>query len=276
MKTSYYRIIILVGILSLSACTSLPVAIGSAAVSAISNSVQASADKAGRDKALAQTYVNLGVEYMQQGQRELALSKLQHALELDPNSASAHNAIAILYAQLGQTDLAGQHYQQAVSLDPQDSGAHNNYGQFLCSHNELAKADEQFLLALKNPLYETPAFAYENAGLCALRVPDVAKAEQYFRSALQSNPKAATSLYQMALIQFNKQDYLSARAYLQRYSSSSKPNAQGLWLGIRVEQVLGDKNAESSYALALRSNFPDSEEAHRLAESQTQGSQPHN
>ncbi|NNG13883.1 MAG: type IV pilus biogenesis/stability protein PilW, partial [Gammaproteobacteria bacterium] len=42
---------------------------------------------------------------------------------------------------------------------------------------------------------------------------------------------------------------------------------QGLWLGIQIERKMGDKDAVASYALSLRKQFPDSEEAHLLRES---------
>lgn len=223
-----------------------------------------------RRDTLAETHVKLGIGYMQQGKPDLALSKFQRALELEPGLASGHNAIAILYEQLGKLDLAGEHYQRAVNLKPQDSAAHNNYGTFLCSkRNQLDKAEQQFLEALKNPLYDTPEFAYENAGLCAKRKPDLTKAEHYFRKALELNPRLPTSLYQMGLISFDAQRYLPARAYLQRYDEVAKPTPQSLWLGIRIERELGDKNAVSSYSLYLKSSFPDTDEARLLRESET-------
>ena len=54
---------------------------------------------------------------------------------------------------------------------------------------------------------------------------------------------------------------LSARAYLQRFLEVSKHTAASLWMGIRIERQLGDKDAIASYKLALRNNFPDSNEA---------------
>ncbi len=223
---------------------------------------------ADRPDTLAETNVKLGIGYMQQGKPDVALGKLQRALELDPGLASGHNAIAILYEQLGKLDLAGEHYQHAVELKPQDSAARNNYGAFLCGkRNQLDKAEQQFLEALKNPLYDTPEFAYENAGLCAKRKPDMAKAEQYFRKALELSPRMPGSLYQMSLINFEAQRYLPARAYFQRYAEIARHTPQSLWLGIRIERELGDKNAVSSYSLYLKSNFPDSEEARLLRES---------
>ena len=217
---------------------------------------------------LAETNVKLGVGYLQQGRNELALAKLQRALELNSSLPSAHSTIAIAYDQVGEYDKAQKHYLKAIRLAPKDSNVHNNYGTFLCKRNELDKAEQQFLLAIENPLYETPAQAYENAGLCALRVPNTIKAEKYFRSALQIDPRLPVSLYQMGVISFDRGDNLSARAYLQRYAAVARHTPQVLWLGVRVERVLGDKNAVSSYALQLRSSFPDSREASLLGESE--------
>ncbi|MCG8324683.1 MAG: type IV pilus biogenesis/stability protein PilW, partial [Thiotrichales bacterium] len=61
--------------------------------------------------------------------------------------------------------------------------------------------------------------------------------------------------------------HLSARGYLQRYTGSNSHNAGSLWLGIQIERALGDRDAEASYALLLRNNFPDSREARLLRES---------
>lgn len=251
-------VMMIAGSLVLSACSS---------TGRSSDTLTPTAD---RPDTLAETDVKLGIGYLQQGKPDLALGKLQRALELDPNLASGHNAIAILYEQLGKLDLADEHYRRAVELKPQDSAAHNNYGTFLCSkRNQLDQAEQQFLEALKNPLYDTPEFAYENAGLCTKRKPDAAKAEQYFRKALELNPRLPGSLYQMALINFEAQRYLPARAYFQRYTEVARPTPQSLWLGIRIERELGDKNAVSSYSLYLKSNFPDSDEARLLRESET-------
>ncbi|MEO5574116.1 MAG: type IV pilus biogenesis/stability protein PilW [Gammaproteobacteria bacterium] len=243
----------------------LAVSLSACAATNTKNTAQTNAGD--RPDTLAETNVKLGIGYLQQGRRDLALSKLQRALEISPNLASAHNAIAIVYEQLGQLDEAEQHYLKAVSLSPKDSNSLNNYGTFLCKRNELAKAEQYFLRALENPLYATPALAYENAGLCAQRVPNTVKAEKYFRDALQINPRLSGSLYQMAVISFDRGEYLPARAYLQRYAAVAQHTSQSLWLGVRIEQMLGDKNAISSYALQLRSTYPDSDEARLLQKS---------
>ena len=111
------------------------------------------------------------------------------------------------------------------------------------------------------PSYKRPDEAYENAGLCALRIPDSAKAEKYFRKALEINPKRHSSLYQLAQLNFDNHEYLKARAFLQRYFSIAAQSAQSLWLGVRIERELGDEEALAQYTKLLLDKFPDSEEA---------------
>ncbi|MDX1251262.1 MAG: type IV pilus biogenesis/stability protein PilW [Gammaproteobacteria bacterium] len=216
----------------------------------------------------AQAYTNLGLAYLQQGNRKLAVEKLQRALEADPDFPAAHHYIAEAYQQSGQMDKAEQHYQRAVKLDPSDPMLQNNFGAFLCGRGNYEGAEKQFLSAAKNPRYETPELAYENAGMCSQRVPDAQKAEQYFRAALEINAKLPGSLYQMAALNYDKKNYLPARAYLQRYLAVAPHTPQSLWLGVRIERELGDNATVAEYAKQLKNNFPAAEETRLLLETE--------
>jgi type IV pilus assembly protein PilF len=110
--------------------------------------------------------------------------------------------------------------------------------------------------------------ALTNAGVCAIRNSDLKKAEEYFRQALGHNAKFPSALIQMAQISFRNEQNLSSRAYLQRYLELTKPTPASLWLGIRNERILGDRNAVSSYSLMLKNNFPDSREVQLLKDSE--------
>lgn len=208
--------------------------------------------------------MELGIEYMREGKKAIALELLQKALEQDPGLAEAHNAIAVLYESLGETDKADDHFRRAISLDPKNSQAHNNYGGFLCRNQRWDDAEENFLKAASNPLYETPEVAYTNAGICANTAKDTAKAEQFWRKALELNPKFPAALLQMARLTVNQKDFMRARAYLQRLHEVARPNAESLWLGIQTERALGDKNAEASYTLLLKNGFPNSPQTKQL------------
>lgn len=212
----------------------------------------------------ARDNMELGILYLRQGNKAVALEMLQKALSQDPDLADAHNAIAVLYESLGETDKADDHFKRALSLNPKDSQAHNNYGSFLCRNQRADEAEEHYLAAAGNPLYETPELSYVNAGSCAYKSKDIAKAEQYWRKALDANSKFPPALLQMARLSVNQKNYMSARAYLQRLHEVAKPSAESLWLGIQTERVLGDKNAAASYSMLLKNGFPNSPQAKQL------------
>ena len=208
----------------------------------------------------------LGIHYMRKDNNVYAMDKLTKALKQNPENPDAHNAMALLYVRLGGTKDAEEHFRKAIKLEPDNSSFHVSYGAFLCNSNQLSAAENHFMEALKNPLYTKYEIAYTNAGNCAMRGGDREKAEDYFRSALKVNPKFPPALYHMARLYVMSKNYMSGRAYLQRYSEVARPSAQTLWLGIQVEKELGDKNAVSSMAMLLKDRYPDSDEVKKLHE----------
>jgi type IV pilus assembly protein PilF len=213
----------------------------------------------------AENRLQLGIEYMKLGHNEMALDRLEKALELDENYADAHNALAVLYERLDQNDKARAHYQRAVALEPQNSDIQNNYGQFLCQHGQANAADKHFLLAVQNKLYKTPEIPYTNAGKCALRNKQLKKAESYFQKALQANSEFTIALYHLAEINYDNKNYVKAQDYLNRYLRDELHTPKTLWLGIRIAQALNDSKTEANYKRLLRSPpYQDSEEAKLL------------
>lgn len=220
------------------------------------------------DVALAN--LRLGAAYMKQGEYEKSLNKLEKALAADPKYYATHSVLGVLYQRLGENEKAEEYFKRSLSLNPDEASTLNNYGQFLCSMKRLDEAEATFIKAANNPLYQTPEIANTNAGTCARLNGQNDLAETYFRTALEQNPKVPAALVQMAEITLEQGNYLSARAYLQRYQEIAQPTAKSLWLGIQVEKELGDIDSVSSNALMLKNNFPDSKEAQLLRESGVQ------
>lgn len=213
-------------------------------------------------KQAADANANLGLQYMLNGQYEVAMEKLKRALEHDDDNVNANHYMAELLNRLGRYDDADKYYRRAVSeAGSNDANLNNNYGVFLCGRKQYDDAEEQFLKALENPVYRGRLDTLENVGLCLLEKPNVKKGEEYLRKTLAVDSRRPKSLLGMARINFEQKNYMSTRAYLQRYLEVARHTPETLWLGIRTERILGDRNALASYSLLLKNNFPHSEEA---------------
>ncbi len=219
---------------------------------------------------LAEINAELGAQYMQNREYQIAMDKLKKAIELDPHNINAHSTLALLHAVIGQYDEAEASFKQALRIDGANSSVLNNYGQFLCQRGRLDEGEKLILKAVANPLYANAESGYYNAGACAVSGGKLDEADGYFRKALEIDGQMAPALLQMADVSLQLQHALQARAYLQRYSAIAQMNARGLWLGVQIERQLGNRDAEASYALQLEKNFPDSTQTKLLLESKPQ------
>jgi len=212
----------------------------------------------------ADVYIELSAAYLRDNNLTEAYLNAKKAVMVDSSSSNAYFMLALVHQQLGQLEAADKSYRKSISLDQYNPVALNAYGSFLCERERYADADGYFRRALDNPLYNTPWVAWHNAGSCSEMAGDLERAENDYRSALQANPRFPPSLLGMARVSFEQGNYLSARAYLQRFSELSPHTAESLWLGVRTENQLGDKDQMASYGLKLKSRFPDSHEAKYL------------
>lgn len=211
--------------------------------------------------------VNLGVEYMRQGNYERALERLNYTKQVKPEYAPTYNVLGLLHQRLDDVIQAEINFRKSIQLDNGNPDFLNNYGQFLCKQDRDIEAIEYFLEAARDPFYEAPEIPFSNAGTCAYKHSHIDKAVGYFEKALSLNPNIPTTLIQMSEICYDKGDHLAAHEYLDRYVDLSRHTAKSLWLGIRIERQLGNKDAVSSYALLLRNNFSEEKEAELLKES---------
>lgn len=254
-------------IIALSGCASPAVAVVSTAITTAAATNESTTppkqEQAPRTRARAHT--ELAASYYELGNMAVALEEVKEAISADADYGPAYNVAGLIYADLKEDQLAQENFQRALRIDATDSDTNNNYGRFLCDRRREAEAIKYFLAALRNPLYQTPDRSYVNAGLCTLRQGDVAGAESYFMQALKVRPTHPQALYQLADIAYGRGDAQTAKDYLLRLDKVAAPtSAEVLWLWLRVERKLGDRNAEASYAAQLRRSFPDSKEASAL------------
>jgi type IV pilus assembly protein PilF len=200
----------------------------------------------------------LGAGYMRRGNYQLAQQKLQKAVAFDPGNAQALSTLAILHEQINEPDEARRYHRQAVKADPEDASVQNNYGAFLCKIGDYRQSEKHFLNAANNAFYQTPELALVNAGRCIAQIEEYSRAEQHLRRALQIAPKKNEALLLLASIKYQQQEFMSARGFLQRYEAVAAPSRSSLTLGYRIETVLDNAEAASSYARQLESLYPGS------------------
>lgn len=212
----------------------------------------------------AQIRLELASGFYQQGNYNQALEELRTALSTDPSYAQAYGLLGLVYLDLRERERAEESFQRALRLAPDDSEILNNYGWFLCQTGRPRESIAQFQASVKNPLYATPARPLHNAGICSMRAGDEAGAEAYFVRAFQLDPRNPVSMYHLGEIYLKRNDLERARFHSQRLLSSYPPSAETLWLAIRVERKVGERDGVASLSSQLRRQFPASREANLL------------
>jgi type IV pilus assembly protein PilF len=213
----------------------------------------------------ADLHTQLGAGYYELRNYAVALEELSEALRADPNYGPAYNMLGLVYMDLKEDAVAEQNFERAIKLNPLDSDANNNYGWFLCQRKRYDEGMKRFMAAVKNPLYQSPDKSWVNAGMCSLSRGDETAADEYFQRALEVQPAQPQALFHLAQLAFRRVQLPVAKEYLTRLSKTGATfSAEALWLALRVERGLGDREAEATYGLQLRRNYPNSREAQAL------------
>lgn len=226
-----------------------------------SGGVSATQQMQSNAQASAKLHTELAGLYYERSQLGIALGEIEQALQTDINYAPAYNMRGLLHMALREDKEAEDDFQQSLRIDKADSEAHNNYGWFLCQRGREKESIPHFMAALKNPLYETPERAYLNAGLCSKKMGDNKDAEEFLQRALQVKPGLLQALLAMAELSFANGDYVVAKKYFAGFSEKNDNlTAEQLWLAVRIERKVGDRNSAASYGMQLSKRFPDSRE----------------
>lgn len=221
------------------------------------------------DAGAADLNYQLGARYYQNGNYDLARDRLLYSIELDPKNANAHSTLALTYEKLDNLRLATASYEEAIRVAPNSYEVLNTYAVFLCRHERYDDAVRHFDRAVKVTNNDDAEVTLTNAGVCMTRKPDLAQAERYFRAALERKSSYGEALVQLCLLKYTQEEYLSARAFLQRFLSSHPPSASVLYLGMKIEDKLGDEHAYSEYSDRILREFPLSPEARKVLEAGT-------
>jgi tetratricopeptide (TPR) repeat protein len=100
-----------------------------------------------------------------------------------------------------------------------------------------------------------------------LEQPD--EAIKAFERAVRLNDELASAHYELAFLHEAEGRLPQANKHLVSFGKYARHTPQSLWLGIRMQRVLGNQDALASYRLALKNLFPGSEEYRLYTESKS-------
>ncbi|MBX9818051.1 MAG: type IV pilus biogenesis/stability protein PilW [Burkholderiaceae bacterium] len=208
----------------------------------------------------ARIRLELAVGYYNNGQTTIALDELKQSIAADPTLLEAHNLRGLIYMRLNDAALAEESFRKALQINPQASSVQHNLGWMLCQQGRMAESSRQFLAAIAEPSYADKAKSWMAMGVCQAKAGQAAEAQASLQRAYELDASSPVTGYNLALVLFQRGDYVRSQFYIRRINNGDLANAESLWLGIKVERRLGNRDAVTQLAGQLSKRFPQSRE----------------
>lgn len=209
----------------------------------------------------ARIRLELAVGYFEQGQTTIALDELKQSILADPSYSEGYNLRGLIYMRLDDFRFAEESFRKALSLQPRDSNVMHNLGWLMCLGARYTESSDLFNQALSNPQYGERAKTFRTQGLCQSRAGLSAKAEASLMKSYELDAGNPITAYNLADLLFQRGDFIRSQFYARRLNNSELANAESLWLGVKVERQLANRDAMLQLAGQLEKRFPQSTQA---------------
>jgi tetratricopeptide (TPR) repeat protein len=148
----------------------------------------------------ASEHVDLGLERLDQGQLDEAISEFEEAIRLDPDDAAAHYNLGLAYHGQGELDEAIAEYQEAIRINPDFSDAHTNLGVAYKDQGQVDKAIAEYTETIRiNPDDDT---AHHNLGIVYAEQGKADEAIAEYQAAIRINPDEADAHYNLGRVYY--------------------------------------------------------------------------
>ncbi len=208
----------------------------------------------------ARLRLELAVAYFDKGQTTDALDHLKQSIAADPNLFEAYNLRGLIYMRLNDVPLAEESFKRALAMNPKAASVQHNYGWLLCQQTRLPEAVQLFGTALSNPSYGDRAKTWMAQGLCQQKYGQNAEAESSLLRSYELDAVNPITAYNLSLLLFQRAEFVRSQFYVRRLNNSELANAESLWLGIKVERRLDNRDAAFQLGGQLKKRFPQSRE----------------
>ncbi len=205
--------------------------------------------------------MELASGYFEQGQTTVALDEIKQALVADPNNADAYSLRGLVYMRLEDAGMAEDSFRRAIAINPRDPNARHNYGWLLCQQNHYGDVAVQFTEALGVPGYTDRAKTLMTQGVCELKAGQRPQAERSLQQAYEIDAGNPVVGFNLASVLAQREEWSRAQFYIRRVNNSASASAETLWLGIKIERKLNNREAAAQLGGQLQRRFPQSREA---------------
>ncbi len=209
----------------------------------------------------ARLRLELATGYFEQGQPNVALDEIKQSLAIDPTFVDAYNVRGLVYMRLNDIPLAEDSFRRALALNPRDGDVAHNYGWLLCQQARYEDSFRSFAQAVANPTYGGKAKTLMTQGVCQVRAGQRAEAEQSLMQSYELDAGNPVTGYNLATLLYDRGDLTRAQFYIRRLNNSELANAETLWLGIKTERKLNNREAVLQLADQLKKRFAQSPQA---------------
>ncbi|NIC39780.1 tetratricopeptide repeat protein, partial [Aquabacterium sp. A08] len=134
-------------------------------------------------------------------------------------------------------------FAQALRLAPRDGDTLHNLGWMYCQDGRHADATAAFQRALQSPNYAAASRTWMTQGVCQARAGQAQEAEQSLLRSFELDAGNPITVYNLSLLLHQRGESERARFYLRRLNNSELANAESLWLGIKIENRLQNREA---------------------------------
>lgn len=208
--------------------------------------------------------LKLAVLYFQDGKYNFALDEIKQAILTDPNWFEPYGMRALIQMQTGDYPQSEASFQKALSINPNSSDLKHNYGFLLCKMKRPEQAMKLFGAALADPAYGQRAKTWAEQGRCQLANGQKTEAEASFMRSYELDAGNASTGYNLATLLFQRGELVRAQFYARRVNNGERASAESLWLGIKIERNLGNRDAQLQLEAQLRKRYSQSREAMAL------------
>lgn len=208
----------------------------------------------------ARLRLELAVAYFDKGQTTDALDHLKQSIAADPSLFEAYNLRGLIYMRLNDMPLAEESFRRALAINTKASSVQHNYGWMLCQQSRFPESTQWFNSAVANPAYSERAKTWMAMGLCQMKAGQFTDAESSFLRSYELDAGNPITAYNLAQILYQRGEFVRAQFYVRRLNNSELANAESLWLGVKVERRMENRDAMAQLSAQLRKRYPQSRE----------------